>query len=84
MFGDDEAQVQYYARNRSELEDVWIRRSALRPGAGRRRYVPSWRTRGRRAADVTGALLYRAIGSMTGAADGRAGLLRRSPCRAAT
>ena len=84
VFGDGQAQVQYYARNRLELEDVWIRRSPLCLGHGRSRYVPSWRTRARQAADFTCALLYRATGGIIGTADGWVGLFRKLPTKAPT
>jgi SAM-dependent methyltransferase len=44
VFGDGSAQVQYYARNRLTLRDIWFRRSPLRISYSRLRYVRSpWR-----------------------------------------
>lgn len=44
VFGDGAAQVQYYARNRLALRDIWFRRSPLRISHSRLRYVRSpWR-----------------------------------------
>ncbi|MBI3529707.1 MAG: class I SAM-dependent methyltransferase [Betaproteobacteria bacterium] len=44
VFGDGAAQVQYYARNRLALRDIWFRRSPLRISHSRSRYVRSpWR-----------------------------------------
>ncbi len=77
VFGEGEAQVQYYARNRLALEDVWVRRSPLRLGHGRGRYVGSWRARARQVGDFAGALLFRATGGLIGTADGWVGLFRK-------
>jgi SAM-dependent methyltransferase len=77
VFGEGRAQVQYYARNRLALEDVWIRRSPLRLGHGRSRYLSTWRARARQAADFGGALLFRATGGVVGSADGWVGLFRK-------
>ncbi len=44
VFGDGAAQVQYYARNRLALRDIWFRRSPLRISHSRSRYIRSpWR-----------------------------------------
>ena len=44
VFGEGSAQVQYYARNRLALLDIWFRRSPLRISHSRWRYVRSpWR-----------------------------------------
>jgi SAM-dependent methyltransferase len=83
VFGEGEAQVQYYARNRLALEDVWIRRSPLRLGHGRGRYVGRWRARARQVGDFGGALLFRATGGLVGTADGWVGLFRKRSARAA-
>jgi SAM-dependent methyltransferase len=77
VFGEGEAQVQYYARNRLALEDVWVRRSPLRLGHGRGRYIGSWRPRARQIGDFAGALLFRATGGLIGTADGWVGLFRK-------
>jgi len=81
VFGEGNAQVQYYARNRLAIEDVWIRRSPLRLGHGRGRYVGLWRARARQVGDFAGALLFRATGGLIGTADGWVGLFRKRPAK---
>jgi SAM-dependent methyltransferase len=82
VFGEGEAQVQYYARNRLRLEDVWIRRSPLRMGHGRGRYVGLARARARQVIDFGAALLFRASGGLIGVADGWVGLFRKAGTKA--
>jgi SAM-dependent methyltransferase len=77
VFGKDRAQVQYYARNQLELEDIWIRRSPLRLGHARSRYILSWRTRARQLVEFSSALLFRASLGRIGSADGWVGLFRK-------
>lgn len=77
VFGADRAQVQYYARNRLALEDVWIRRSPIRLGHARSRYMLSWRTRARQAAEFVSALAFRASFGRIGESDGWVGLFQK-------
>jgi SAM-dependent methyltransferase len=77
VFGNDRAQVQYYARNRLALEDVWIRRSPLRLGHTRSRYQYSWRTRVRQGLEFVSALAFRASFGVIAQTDGWVGLFRK-------
>jgi len=73
VFGGDRAQVQYYARNRLALRDLWFRRSPWRPGFWRARYLTSPMTRVLQAAEVIGALGFRASAGLLGRTDGWVG-----------
>jgi SAM-dependent methyltransferase len=77
VFGADRAQVQYYARNRLALEDVWIRRSPIRLGHARSRYMLSWQTRARQAAELISALAFRGSFGIIGQSDGWVGLFQK-------
>jgi SAM-dependent methyltransferase len=77
VFGEDRAQVQYYARNRLALEDIWVRRSPLRLGHSRSRYMLSWRTRARQTVEFFSALAFRASFGWIGAADGWVATFRK-------
>jgi SAM-dependent methyltransferase len=75
VFGGDNAQVQYYAKNKIELMDIWFRRSPLR--------IPYYKGRflgGQyhiRLMNVIFMLLFRATFHLLGRCDGWMGLYRK-------
>lgn len=71
------AQVQYYARNRLALRDVWFRRSPWRGNYLRARYVPSPATRALQVAELGAALAFRASFGLLGRTDGWVGLFQK-------
>jgi SAM-dependent methyltransferase len=77
VFGGDEAQVQYYARNRIELRDIWFRRSPWRGSFLRARYINSAATRVLQTAELAAAVLFRASFGLIGRTDGWVGLFRK-------
>jgi len=77
VFGTEKAQVQYYSRNKLALEDVWIRRSPLRPSHTRGRYMHSVRARPRQILEFFSALLFKLSGGLIGESDGWVGLFRK-------
>jgi SAM-dependent methyltransferase len=77
VFGTDLAQVQYYSRNKLALEDVWIRRSPLRPPHTRGRYMQSIQARPRQMLEFFSALLFRVSGGLIGESDGWVGMFRK-------
>jgi SAM-dependent methyltransferase len=79
VFGGDRAQVQYYARNRIELRDIWFRRSPWRGSYIRARYITSVATRALQAAELAGAILFRASFGLIGRTDGWVGLFQKVP-----
>ncbi len=77
VFGGGPAQVQYYARNRLELTDLWYRRTpyhvlwgALAPVGAR--WWHRW-------ANLLGALAYHATFGLLGRTDGWVGVFRKLP-----
>lgn len=77
VFGSDNAQVQYYARNKLELRDIWFRRGPFRCNFFRARYIFSPTTRFLQLIDFCGALAFRASGGLIGRTDGWVGLFRK-------
>ena len=77
VFGTETAQVQYYSRNKLALEDIWIRRSPVRPPHTRGRYMQSIQARPRQMLEFFSALLFRASGGLIGESDGWVGLFRK-------
>jgi SAM-dependent methyltransferase len=77
VFGADRAQVQYYARNKLTLEDIWIRRSPLRPPHTRGRYMRSIQARPRQMLEFLSAFLFRVSGGVIGESDGWVGLFKK-------
>jgi len=77
VFGTEQAQVQYYSRNKLTLEDIWIRRSPLRPPHTRGRYLHSIKARPRQVLEFLSALLFRASGGIIGESDGWVGLFKK-------
>lgn len=77
VFGKGQAQVQYYSRNKLEMEDIWIRRSPLRPPHTRGRYLQSIKARPRQMLELMSAILFRASGGVIGESDGWVGLFKK-------
>ncbi len=77
VFGSDNAQVQYYARNKLELLDIWFRRGHFRFNYVRARYIFSPKTRILQIIEFFGALAFRASGGLIGRTDGWVGLFRK-------
>jgi SAM-dependent methyltransferase len=77
VFGDGQAQVQYYSRNKLRLEDVWIRRGHWRFVHRRGRYMNSAATRLIQAVEFGSALAFRISGGLIGQADGWVGMFRK-------
>jgi SAM-dependent methyltransferase len=78
VFGDRTAQVQYYARNRLQLKDLWFRRSPWRPAYVRARYIRSPMTRVVQLAELGAALAFRLTGGLLGRTDGWVGLFQKA------
>ncbi|NOS81157.1 MAG: methyltransferase domain-containing protein [Nitrospira sp.] len=77
VFGTENAQVQYYSRNKLTLEDVWIRRSPLPLPHTCGRYLTSFRARPRQAAMLLSAVVFRLSGGFIGEASGWVGRFRK-------
>jgi SAM-dependent methyltransferase len=73
VFGGQGAQVQYYARNRLVLRDVWFRRSPWRINYHRSRYVFGPVTRLLQALDGAAAAIFRMSFGLLGRTDGWVG-----------
>ena len=73
VFGGDRAQVQYYARNKLALRDLWFRRSPWRLHHHRARCLLGPMTRVLQATDVAAAIAFRASGGLLGRVDGWVG-----------
>jgi SAM-dependent methyltransferase len=77
VFGEEQAQVQYYARNKLRLEDVWIRRGHWRFAHRRARYVRSPVTRLLQLVEFGSAVAFRLSLGIVGQADGWVGVFRK-------
>lgn len=77
VFGEDHAQVQYYARNKLRLEDIWIRRGPWRFAHRRARYIRSPVTRLLQLLELAGALAFRLSVGIIGQANGWVGMFRK-------
>lgn len=79
VFGGDGAQVQYYARNRLALRDLWFRRSPWRGSHLRCRYLPGPATRLLQVAEFLAAVAFRLSGGLLGRTDGWVGVFEKLP-----
>lgn len=77
VFGRDRAQVQYYARNKIELRDLWFRRSPWRGNFVRARYLASPLTRLLQFAEFASSIIFRMSFGLFGRTDGWVGLFRK-------
>lgn len=77
VFGTNNAQVQYYSRNKLILEDLWIRRSPLSLPHTRGRYIPFLGERPRQVAKFLSAVLYRLSGGFIGESSGWVGCFKK-------
>ena len=77
VFGKNAAQVQYYARNRLELCDVWFRRGPWRLNYSRLRFAKGRRRHLMQLIDLGCALLFRLSFGLLGRTDGWVGLFRK-------
>jgi len=77
VFSDRTAQVQYYARNRLQLQDIWFRRSPWRPSHVRARHIRSPMTRVVQLVELLAALAFRLTGGLLGRTDGWVGLFQK-------
>lgn len=78
VFGDNAAQVQYYARNKLVLRDIWFRKSPLRISYARGRYL---RTPGRlvlAALDLLAAAAYVISCGLIGTTNGWVGVFEKT------
>lgn len=78
VFGETAAQVQYYARNKLVLRDIWFRKSPLRISYARGRYL---RTPGRfilAVLDLLAAAAYVLSGSLIGTTNGWVGVFEKT------
>ncbi len=73
VFGGEREQVQYYARNRLALRDLWFRRSPWRTSFWRAKYLPCLATRALQTVDFIAALGFRASVGLLGRTDGWVG-----------
>ena len=78
VFGENRAQVQYYARNKLRLEDIWIRRGHWRFAHRRSRYLrsPVWRLW--QLLEFCSAMTFRLSAGVIGQADGWVGLFQKT------
>ena len=77
VFGERSAQVQYYARNKLALRDIWFRRSPLRISHSRLRYVRSpWRF-ALFALDIIAAFAYLVSARSIGRTNGWVGVFEK-------
>lgn len=74
VFGDGQAQVQYYARNKLRLADLWYRRSYWRMNHARGRMFRSVQARAIQILDVLSALAFHLSGKLLGRTDGWVGV----------
>ncbi len=81
VFGEGQAQVQYYARNKLRLEDIWIRRGYWRFSHRRAKYVHSPTTRLLQLLEFCSAIVFRVSAGLIGQADGWVGLFRKVETR---
>lgn len=77
VFGEGSAQVQYYARNKLRVEDIWIRRGYWRFAYRRGRFVPSPTRRVLQLLEFVSAIVFRLSAGLIGQADGWVGLFRK-------
>lgn len=77
VFGEEKAQVQYYARNKLCLDNIWIRRGFWRFAYHRGRFVPSFSRRILQLVELASAMVFRFSAGMIGQADGWVGLFRK-------
>lgn len=77
VFGEERAQVQYYARNKLRLEDVWVRRGHWRFAHRRARYIHSLVTRLLQLVEFGSAVAFRLSLGIVGQADGWVGVFRK-------
>lgn len=80
VFGTDDAQVQYYARNKLRLIDIWYRRSYWRINHARGRLVAGRSRRLLQAVDFLSAVAFRLTGGLLGRTDGWVGLFEKTGC----
>jgi SAM-dependent methyltransferase len=77
VFGGTGAQVQYYARNRLALRDVWFRRSPWRMNHCRARHVFGPTTRALQILDLLSVLVFRLTFGFLGRTDGWVGRFQK-------
>lgn len=77
VFGNGTAQVQYYARNRLELRDIWFRRGPWRLNYSRLRFATDRCRHVMQAIDLACALLFRLSFGLLGRTDGWVGLFKK-------
>jgi SAM-dependent methyltransferase len=77
VFGEDRAQVQYYARNKLRLEDIWIRRGHWRFAHRRSRYLRSTVWRLLQLLEFGSAIAFRLSAGVIGQANGWVGLFQK-------
>lgn len=77
VFGTDNAQVQYYSRNKLILEDLWIRRSPLSLPHMRGRYVSGPQAKPHQAMMFLSAVLFRLSGGFIGESSGWVGRFKK-------
>lgn len=80
VFGKSAAQVQYYARNRLELCDIWFRRGPWRLNYSRLRFAKGRRRHLMQLIDLTSAFLFKLSFGLLGRTDGWVGLFRKLEC----
>jgi SAM-dependent methyltransferase len=77
VFGRGTAQVQYYARNRLELCDIWFRRGPWRLNYSRLRFAKGRMRHLMQSIDLACALLFRTSFGLLGRTDGWVGLFKK-------
>jgi SAM-dependent methyltransferase len=77
VFGDDKAQIQYYAKNKLALRDLWFRRGYWRFRFFRANFIRSPATRVLQAATLLSAVLFTISFGLLGKKDGWIGVFQK-------
>jgi hypothetical protein len=77
VFGTNNAQVQYYSRNKLVLEDVWIRRNPVSVPHTSGRYISGLRAKPHQVMMFLSAVMFRLSGGLIGEASGWVGRFKK-------
>jgi hypothetical protein len=77
VFGNDKAQIQYYAKNKLELRDLWFRKGQYRLSFFSANYIKSRKTRLLQAFTFASAFLFLISFGLIGKKDGWVGVFQK-------
>lgn len=77
VFGNNQAQVQYYSVNKLVLRDLWFRKSPLLSGLHRAKFLKSSMTRVWRVYDLLMSIIYKLSFGFIGKKDGWVGVFQK-------